>query len=207
MTAKKFLLFFLLVLAINSFSFAQIFRGEGEGRTGTVAISLHYVEFEQYRFLLRIDNVNIFLSDGNIDQLKTVLERFGDWELLATAEQISLTRTIDSITFNSFYYDHSFIMEPLILYLVFTGGPLRQSGMSGAFIRQAANDSNINGNIEDETQPASYWLFFDTSLERIVPFRLSSETVQELHFALSPENLAEAWYAHERQRALEALFQ
>ena len=204
MPMKKILIVCIMIITIASFSFAQIYIGEGEGRDGIVRISLHYVDYAAYNYLFRIDGVSVFMDEDNITSLKDALEKFCEWEALAIFEQASITRTISSISFSSYHYDHVFFNQPLVFYLVFTGGPLRQTGSRGAFLRQTSSEDNIED--EDEAPPMIYSLFIDSSLERIPPFRISSNDVEELLFALSPENLAEAWLAHERQRALEDLF-
>ena len=201
---KKVLLFCLLAVTAASISFAQIYTGEGEGRNGTVSISLHYVDYANYNYLFRINGVSVFLDEDNITSLKDALEKFFEWEALAVSEQVTITRTISSITFTTYHHDHVFFSQPLTFFLVFTGGPLRQTGTRGAFLRQASNEDDIED--EGEAPPMIYSLFIDTSLERISPLRISSNDIEELLYALSPENLAEAWHAHERQRALEDLF-
>ena len=201
---KKILIVCIMIITAASFSFAQIYIGEGEGRNGTVRISLHYVDYANYNYLFRIDEVSVFMDEDNIASLKDALEKFCEWEALAISEQAVITRTISSISFSSYHFDHVFFNQPLVFYLVFTGGPVRQRGVSGAFLRQASSEDDIEE--EGETPPMIYSLFIDTSADRITPFRISSNDVEELLFALSPENLAEAWLAYERQRALEDLF-
>ena len=198
MPVKKILIFCLMAATAVSFSFAQIYRGEGEGQNGTVAFSLRFAEYAHYRYLLHIAGVSIFLNDDNLARLEAALEKFGGWETLAKTERISLTRTIDTIAFSSFHYNHTFFEQPLIFYLIFTGGPARPADISA---RQAGN-----GDADSETQPLNYSLFIDTNFDGIAPFRLSSKTVQEWLLALSPENLAEAWNVYERQKALEEMF-
>ena len=195
---KKFLAFYLMAFCFVSFSYAQIYKGEAETKNGTIAFTLHYIEYTGYRCLFHMDGVSIFLTEENIDRLEAVLAKFIEWEEMASSEQISLTRTIDSITFTSFHYSHTFYREPLILYFVFTGGPLENIGIAAG-----GGDTDNSG----EAPPTRYTLFVDTTLERIVSFRLTSKTVQELYFALSPEQMAEAWDAYEQQRSLEEMFQ
>ena len=175
---KKFLTFWFLLLCAVSLSFAQIYKGEVETRNGKSGFSLHYVEYAEYRFLLYIDGVSIFIEEDQLTRLEAILEKFAEWEALAAAEHINLTKTIDSITFSSFHFNHTFFKEPLVFYFVFTG----------------------------ETPSARYSLFIDTSLERITPFRLSSNTVREMQDALTQEKLSEAWDAYENQKALEEMF-
>ena len=183
---KKFLVFSFLLFCTVSVSFAQIYRGEAETRNGRVAFAFHFIEYTGYRCLFYIDGVSIFLDEDNIIQLRAVLEKFVEWEEMAETEQISLSRTIDSITFSAFHFNHTFFRDPLILYFVFTGGPI---GVAG------------------ETTETRYSLFADTTLERIIPFRLSSKTVEEMLFAFSAEQLSEAWEAYLQQKALEEMFQ
>jgi hypothetical protein len=190
---KKYFLFCFLALCIIPLSFAQIYRGEAETKNGTVTFSLNFVEYTGYRCLLFIDGVSIFLDEDNMVQLESVLGKYIEWEEIAEAEQISLTKTIDSITFSSFHFNHSFFKEPLVFYFVFTGGPEKKSGGS-------ENADNT------EPVPVRYTLFIDTTLDRIAPFRLSSKTVKEMQLALSPEKLTEARDTWERQKALEELF-
>jgi hypothetical protein len=64
-----------------------------------------------------------------------------------------------------------------------------------------------SGHAEAKASGINCSLFIDTSLDRIVPFHLSSETVQDILDALSPEKIAEARAAYERQKALEDMFQ
>jgi hypothetical protein len=197
---KKYFLFCFLALCAVSFSFAQIYRGEAEIKNGTAAFSLNYVEYTGYQCLLFIDGVSIFLDEDNMARLEAILEKYIEWEEIAEAEQISLTKTIDSITFSSFHYNHTFFKEPLIFYFVFTGGPEK---ISGAVTSEGGgeNTGNSAGPV-----PTRYTLFVDTTLDRITPFRLGSKTIKEMQLALSPEKLAEARDAYERQKALEELF-
>ena len=188
---KKNLALCFLMLYTISFSFAQIFRGEGETKNGTAAFSIHFVEYTGYRYLFYIDDVSIFLDEDNMVRLEAVLEKFAEWEDMAAHEQISLTKTIDSITFTSFHFNYTFFKEPLILYFVFTGGSVETVG-------------SFTGS--DETPAVRYTLYIDTTLERITPFRLDSKTVKEMQLALSSEKLAEARDAYERKRALEEMF-
>jgi len=191
---KKGLLFCFAAFCIVSGSFAQIYRGEAEGKEGPAAFSIHFIEYPGCRYFFFINGISVFMDDDNVARLKAVLEKYGAWETLAAGE-ISLTKTIDSVTFASFYYNHTFFNEPLVFYFVFTGGPSERPG-GGA----------VSGGASGETPAIRYTLFVDTSLAAISPFRLSSKTVQELLDALSPENLAEARNAYERQRALEEMF-
>ena len=198
---KNLALCFLLVYTI-SLSFAQIFRGEGETKNGTSVFSIHFVEYTGYKYLFHIDGVSIFLDEDNMVKLETVLEKFTEWEETAKNEQIALTKTIDSITFSNFHYSHTFFKEPLILYFVFTGGPVETANSPAVSGFSAEENTEKNG----EAPATRYTLYVDTTLERITPFRLDSKTVQEMLFALSPEKLTEAWDAYERQRALEEMF-
>ncbi|MDR2470696.1 MAG: hypothetical protein LBD09_01125 [Treponema sp.] len=181
---KKPLLAAVFLLAA-SLSFGQIYRGEGEGKGGPVAFSLHFVEYAGYRYLLLIDGVSVFMEEAALGRLEAILEKFRAWEAIAAESRAALTKTIDSITFDSFHYSHAFFREPLVFYFVFTGGPLAAAA---------------------EETPVGYTLFIDTTLDRIAPFRLSSEAAAELLEALSPEHLAEAREAWEQQKALEDLF-
>jgi hypothetical protein len=196
-------IFTVCLLAVTPVSFAQIYRGEAEAGNEAIVISIHFVEYGDYRYLFHINGVSIFLDEDNIAQLKAALEKFGAWEAIATEGQISLTRTIDSITFTSFHFNRIFFRETLIFYFVFTGGPAVLPGPP----RQAvADDAEGNSDASGDPPPARYTLFVDTTLEAIPPFRLSSKGVQELLDALSPEKLADAQEIYERQRALEELF-
>ena len=202
---KKIPLLCFFLLCTASLSFSQIYRGEAETKTGAVSFSLHYVDYTGYRSLLHIDGVSIFLDEDNIIQLETILEKFISWEEMAEAEQINLTKTIDSITFTSFNYSHTFFKEPLIFYFVFTGGSLQSPE---DFAEAAGNHGDPeNTDTSGETPPTRYTLYIDTTLDRIAPFRLTSKTIKEMHLALSPEKLTESWDAYERQRALEEMFQ
>ncbi|MCL1815751.1 MAG: hypothetical protein FWG27_08050 [Treponema sp.] len=187
---KIFLLCFLLLCTL---SFAQIYRGEGEGKNGTIPVSLHFVEYDGSQYLFYINGVSIFMNEDHIIHLKMMLEKYSDWETLAAGEQILLTKTLDSIDFAVFHFNNTFFREPLTLYFVFTGGP-------------AERPTELAGGMSGETPAARYMLFVDSSLEIIASFRLSSATVQELLDALSPEKLADARDAYERQKALEEMF-
>ena len=176
------------MLCAVSLSFAQIYRGEGTTKDGTVVFSLNFVELSGHQYLLFIDGVSVFLDDDNIAQLGAILEKFIAWEEIAMEEQISLTKTIDSITFARFHYSNTFFREPVIFYFVFTGRP------------------QIAGESTGDTKETRYTLFIDTTLDRIVPFRLSSKTIREMQLALTPEKLNEALEAYKRQRALEEMF-
>ena len=198
---KPLALCFLLVCTV-SLSFAQIFRGEGETRNGTVSFSIHFVEYTGYKYLFHINGVSIFLDDDNMVKLETVLEKFAEWEEMAGNENISITKTIDSITFSNFHYSHTFFKEPLILYFIFTGGPVEtvsSPAASGPFTEESAENSR-------EITETHYTLYIDTTLDKITPFRLDSKTIQEMLFALSPDKLMEAREAYERQRALGEMF-
>ena len=199
---KKILTLCFLLVCTISLSFAQIFRGEGETKNGTVAFSIHFVEYTGCRYLFYIDGVSIFLEEDNMIRLGAVLEKFTEWEDMAAHEQISLTKTIDSITFTNFHFNYTFFREPLILYFVFTGGPVETASSPAVSDLLTEESTEKSG----ETPAARYTLYVDTTLERITPFRLDSKTVQEMLFALSPEKLSEAWDAYERQRALEGMF-
>ena len=188
---KKILAFCFLLLCIASFSFAQIFTGEAATKNGTEGFSLHYVDYADYRCLLFIDGVSIFIKEDQIAHLEAILEKFADWEEIANAEQIFLNKTIDSITFTSFHFSHTFFREPLVFYFVFTGILVQTAG-------------SFEGS---DLPPIQYILFVDTTLDRIDPFRLSSKTIQEMREALTPEKLSEAWDAYENQKALEEMFQ
>jgi len=200
------LCFFLLW--VIPLSFAQIYRGEGETKNGTAGFSLYYVEYTGYRCIFYINGVSVFLDEDNIAQLKAVLDKFITWEELANAEQISLTKTIDSISFTSFHFNRTFFKEPLSFYFVFTGGPVETAGSTAAKQGNAAdNENSENSDSGGDAPAARYTLYIDTTLDRIEPFRLSSKTVREMQLALSPEKLSEAWDAYERQKALEEMFQ
>ena len=174
-----------LVLALTAAAaFGQMYRTEGESKNGPVSLSLHVVEYTDYHYLLLVDNVSIFVDEDTILHLAAVLEKFAAWEAIAAENRATLTKTIDSITFTSFHYSHTFFREPVIFYFVFTGGPLTPEG-------------------ESETR---YTLYIDTTLDRITPFRLSSAAARELLEALAPEKRAEARETWERQKALENLF-
>jgi hypothetical protein len=187
---RKTLLVFLLVL-VPVLSFGQIYRGKGEGKNGSFPILLHFVDYSKYRYLFSIEGVSIFLDEENIVQLRAVLEKFMAWETMAATERISLTKTIGSIRFGEFHYNHTFFREPLSFYFVFTGPP----GLAGA----------VQGDAETPEQFV-YTLFIDTSFDPIGSFRLSRETVEEFLEALSLEHLEETLEAYERQKALEELF-
>jgi hypothetical protein len=182
---KKVLLLWLLALYVSAAAPAQIFRGQGEVKNAAVSLSFHYVDYSDYRYLLYIDEVSVFLTEEHVSRLREILEKFEVWKTQAEAEQAALTKTIDTITTGEFHYSHTFFKEPLSFYFVFTGGP-------------AAAKSG--------TEAAVYTLFVDTTLERIAPFRLSAETVRSFREALTPEHLEEAREAYERQKALEELF-
>jgi hypothetical protein len=188
---KKALLVSLLVL-VTVLSFGQIYRGEGNGKNGSFPISLHFVDYINYRYLLYIENVSIFLDEENIVQLRAVLEKFISWETVAATEQLSLTKTIDSIRFGEFHYNHTFFKEPLTFYFVFTG-PLRSAGTV------VQSDTEI-------PEQFVYTLFIDTTFDTIGSFRLSRETVEQFLEALSLEHLEETLEAYEQQKALEELF-
>jgi hypothetical protein len=166
-------------------SFGQIFRCDAEGKSGRTIVSLHFLDYANYRYLLYTEDVSIFLDEANLVQLKAVLEKFKTWEILAREEQMTLTKTIDSITFTSFYHTRTFFKEPAIFYFIFTGSRLDTNGAAPL---------------------AQYVLYIDTTLDKISPFRLSSSIVQELLEAISPEKLSEAREAYEQQRVLEELF-
>ncbi|MCL1928409.1 MAG: hypothetical protein FWG07_06435 [Treponema sp.] len=187
---KKILVLCFLVFSTVFHSFAQIYKDEGITRNGTVSFSLHYIEYTDYRYLLYIDGVSIFIKEDQIAHLEAILEKFVEWEEMAAAEQISLTKTIDSITFTSFHFNHTFFRQPIIFYFVFTGGPIEPS--------EDITDTEI--------PPTRYTLFIDTTLEKIIPFRLSSKTIQDMQAALTPEKLSEAWDTYENQKALEEMF-
>ena len=187
---KKNLVLYFLLFSTACFSFAQIYKGEAVTRNGTAGFSLHYVEYAEYRCLLYIDGVSIFIEEEQIARMEAILEKFAEWEAMARTEQVTLTKTIDSITFTSFYFNHTFFREPVVFYFVFTGGPVETAGSFAG----------------DEIPLAQYMLFIDTTLDRITPFRLSSKTIQEMQFALSPEKLNEALDAYKQQRALEEMY-
>jgi hypothetical protein len=168
------------VLIAAPLSFGQIYRCEAEGKSGNMIVSLHFLDYANYSYMLYTENVSIFLDKDNLDQLKAVLEKFKEWEVLAREGQMTITKTIDSIAFTSFYSNRSFFREPAFFYFIFTGTILETT--------------------------STYTLFIDTSVDKIAPFRLSSKQVQELLDVLAPEKLAEAREAYEQQRALEELF-
>ena len=203
---KKILAFCILAFCIVSFSSAQIFKGEGETRERAVAFTLNFVEYTGYLCLFHMDGVSVFFSEDNIAQLEAVLEKFIAWEEMAHAEQISMSRTINSITFTSFHYNQTFYREPLIFYFVFTGGPLEPDGTPRRDPEGAGNPADENSPENAEAPPTRYTLYIETTLDRIVPFRLNSQTVHEMYFALLPEQLTEARSAYERQRSLEEMF-
>jgi len=182
---KPFLLCFLLAVIV-SFSFGQIYRCEADGKNGPMIVALHFVDYGNYQYLLYTEELSVFLDEENIAQLRDTLEKFGNWETMAQNEQILLTKTIDSITFTSYYYNRSFFREQAIFYFIFTGGPVESTS---------------------DVQETLYTLFVDTSLDKLVPFRLSSNQVREFLEALSPEKLAEAREAYERRKALEQMFE
>ena len=206
---KKGLLFCFLALCVVSGSFAQIYRGEAEGKEGTAPFSVHFIEYADYRYFFYINGISIFMNEDTIARLKAVLEKYNAWETLAAGE-ISLTKTIDAVTFTGFHYNNTFFNEPLVFYFVFTGGPLERSGTAkaagGAVLPEGGAVPPAGGAVSGGAPAAWYTLFVDTNIDAISPFRLSSKTVQELLDALSPENLTEARNAYERQRALEDLF-
>ena len=187
---KKVLLLCFLVFTTAFLSFAQIYKDEGTTRNGTVNFSLHYVEYADYRYLLYIDDVSVFIKEDQIAHLEAILDKFVEWEEMAATGQISLTKTIDSVTFTSFHFNHTFFRQPVIFYFVFTGGPIEPSGDT----------------TDTEIPPTRYTLFIDTTLEKIIPFRLSSKTIREMQAALAPEQLSEAWEIYENQKALEEMF-
>jgi len=185
---KKVFLLCLLLFAAASFSFGQIYRCEAEGKNGPMIVALHFVDYGNYQYLLYTEELSVFLDEENIAQLMMTLEKFGSWETVAQDGQVSLTKTIDSITFTSYYYNRSFIREPAIFYFIFIGGPVEGSAASGV-------------------QETRYTLFVDTNLDKLVPFRLSSNQVREFLDALSPEKLAEAREAYAQRKALEQMFE
>jgi len=185
---KKNLFVCLLLFAVAALSFAQIYRCEAEGKNGPLIIALHFVDYGNYQYLLYTEELSIFLDEENIAQLKTILEKFGTWEIVAREGQVALTKTIDSITFTSYYYARSFVREPVNFYFIFTGGPI-----------ESVRPSDV--------QETNYTLFVDTSLDKMVPFRLSPNQVQEFLDALGPERLAEARETYEQRKALELMFE
>ncbi|MDR2313618.1 MAG: hypothetical protein LBE02_03715 [Spirochaetaceae bacterium] len=192
---KKKLLAGVLAFFVSTLSFGQIFRCTGELKNGVTPVSLHFVEYLQFRYLLLVGEVSIFLEEPHIDQLRMILEKFETWEALAREGQISLTKTIDSVKFSEFHYNHTFFKEPLTFYFIFTGGPADPD---------RADPAAADG---VKTVPrAKYNLYVDTTLDAAAPFRLSRETVREVLQALSPEHLAESRAVYEQQRALENLF-
>jgi hypothetical protein len=166
-------------------SFGQIFRCEAEGKSGRTVVALHFLDFANYRYLFYTEDVGIFLDEANLAQLKAVLEKFKTWETLATEGQMTLTKTIDTITFTGFYHSRTFYKEPAVFYFIFTGSFLETTGAAPL---------------------AQYVLYVDTTLDKITPFRLSSSMVQDMLDAISPEKLTEARDAYEQQKALEDLF-
>jgi hypothetical protein len=182
---KKILPLCVYVLIAAPLSFGQIFRCDAEQKSGHTVIALHFLDYANYRYLLYTEDVNVFLDEANLAQLKAVLEKFKTWETLAQEEQMTLTKTIDSITFTSYYHSRTFFKEPAVFYFIFTGSQLDTNGAAPI---------------------AQYTLYIDTTLDKIAPFRLSSSMVQELLDAISPEKLTEAREAYEQQRALEELF-
>jgi hypothetical protein len=224
-----------LMIGAALVSFAQVYKGEAETKNGSAAFLLHYVEYSGFRYLFYIDGVSVFLDEANMERLGAALDKFAEWEEIARVERITLTKTIDSVTFTGFHYDHTFFREPVTFYLVFTGGPsgtaapesesdvmdsiLDDSTIDGGITADSGAGSGITGgtgpgdgmadNADNaaNTQPSPYTLFVDTTLDRITPFRLSSITVHDMRAALSPEKLLEAWDAYEQQRALEGMFQ
>jgi len=184
----KNLLVCLLLCTVATLSFGQIYRCETEGKNGPLIVALHFVDYGNYQYLLYTEELSVFLDEENIAQLKTVLEKFGTWETVAQGGQVSLTKTIDSITFTSYYYSRSFVREPAVFYFIFTGGPVESNPASGVV----------------ETH---YTLFIDTNLDKMAPFRFSSNQVLEFLEALGPEKLAEAREAYEQRKALEQMFE
>jgi len=182
---KKILPLCFCFLIAAPLSFGQIFRCEAEVKNGTTVVALHFLDFANYRYLLYLEDVSIFLDEANLSQLKAVLEKFKTWEALATDGQMALTKTIDTITFTGYYLSRTFIKTPAVFYFIFTGSLLDRPG---------------------DTPLAQYSLYIDTTLDKITPFRLSSSLVQEFLDAISPEKITEAREAYEQQRALEELF-
>jgi len=182
---KKFLSLCFCVLIAAPLSYGQIFRCEAEGKSGTTIVSLHFLDYANYRYLLYTEDVSIFLDEANLAQLKAVLEKFKTWEALAIEGKMALTKTIDTVTFTSYYHSRTFFKTPAVFYFIFTGSLLEIPGAAPL---------------------AQYDLYIDTTLDKITPFRLSSTMVQEFLDAISPEKITEAREAYEQQRALEELF-
>ncbi|MDR2211818.1 MAG: hypothetical protein LBO65_10215 [Spirochaetaceae bacterium] len=194
---KRNLLAGILAFLVSTLSFGQIFRCTGEVQNGTAPISLHFTDYLQFKYLLLVEGVSIFLEETQIDQLRSILEKFKTWEALAREGQISLTKTIDSLKFSGFHYNHTFFKEPLTFYFVFTGGP---SGV------RPGKPPVPEGTETGEAPQTRYDLYVDTTLEALSPFRLGGEAVEKFLEALSPEHLAESLEAYEQQKALENLF-
>lgn len=182
---KQFIFLSVLLCIVIPFSFGQIYRCEAEGKAGPMIIALHFVDYGNYRYVLYTEESVVFMDEDNLTQLREILEKYTAWKALAQDGRVAVTKTIDFITFTSYYQNRALFREPAMFYFVFTGGPIDPS---------AANP---------ETR---YTLFVDTNLEKIKPFRLSSEQVQEFLNALLPEKLAESHEAYMERKALEALF-
>jgi hypothetical protein len=185
---KRASLICLMIFCVQAFSFGQIYRCEGEAPNGGVPMSLHFVDYADYSYLLYIGGVSFFLNEDNIAQLRAILEKFSGWEEIAINEGVSLTKTIGAVNCGEYHRGHSFNKSPVSIYFVFTGGPALPGAAGG------------------ETLEPEYSLFVDPSVDTLVPFNLTRDQAEEFLAALSPEKLAEARDAYERQKALEALF-
>jgi hypothetical protein len=181
---KRFFLQCLLLSIVTSFSFGQIYRCEVDGKAGPMIIALHFVDYGNYQYVLYTEEAVIFMEEDNLTQIRDILEKYTAWKTLAQNGRVTVTKTIDFITFTGYYQNRALVREPAVFYFVFTGGPVDSSAAA-------------------ETR---YALFVDTNLEKIKPFRLSSEQVQEFLAALLPEKLAEARETYLERRALEELF-
>jgi hypothetical protein len=180
---KKIFLLGLLFFISASFSFGQIYRCEAEGKTGPMIISLHFVDYGNYQYVFYTEEAVIFMNEENITQLRDILEKYMAWKALAQDAKVTVTKTIDVITFDSYYQNRALVRDPAVFYFVFTGGP-----------------------IDPAAAETRYTLFVDTNLEKIKPFRLSSEQAQDFLSALLPEKLAESHDAYLERRAMEELF-
>jgi hypothetical protein len=181
---KKLLVMCLLLYAAVPFSFGQIYRCEADGKAGPMIIALHFVDYGNYQYILYTEESVVFMDEDNLTQLREILEKYNAWKKLAADGRVTVTKTIDFITFTSYYQNRVFVKDPAVFYFVFTGGVVEPASAG-------------------ETR---YTLFVDTNLEKIKPFRLSSEQVQDFLAALLPEKLAEARDAYMERKALEELF-
>ncbi|MDR2471080.1 MAG: hypothetical protein LBD09_03090 [Treponema sp.] len=185
---KKTAIVFFLAWVLTASAWGQIFRCDGEGRQGRVSLTLQFVDYADYHYVLYIEGVSIFLDEENIGQLRAVLDKFGAWVTIAQNEQVSLTKTIGTVRGGEYHHNHTFVKKPLPLYFVFAGGP------------------EFAAPPDSEERRAVYTLFIDSGLDVVSPFRLSREQAEAFLASLTPDKLAEARAVYDRQKALEELF-